>query len=118
MTSPAPANAALAAEYVRQRGLVQRALEAFKKDPDLEFLEETDFTGDFLYVQKRNQFWFRFLTVWATDMPMHVNRTKGWAHVFPELAEFDRMTGSPDHEDGYGFRSVETVEEAFTGEFE
>lgn len=100
---------------MKQRYAVRVALEAWLIDLNLH-MAGTGFTGNALYVQERNEWWFETWTRWKGHGVSQ--RSIGWAHCFADLAEFDRITGNPDHPDTYGMRLVETVGEALAGEFE
>lgn len=104
-------------EYEKQRELVRQAIMSFLGDPDLPVVG-TGLTGSFMFVQERGEWWFETWTRWDPSLPGSNYRTIGWAHVFADLAEFDRITGSPDHPDSFGFRLVETATDALKGAFE
>jgi hypothetical protein len=106
-------------EYETQKGMVDQALESFKRDEEMQgIFSEAHCAGDFVYIQARNQYWFRYEVTWKEDSIIGPSKNTGWAHVFADLREFDRMTGSPDPHDSHGFRSVETIQDAYEGNFE
>ena len=102
--------------YDNQRLLVQRALLAFNADLSLP-ITGAGFTGNFIFVQPRGEYWFEVWTRWEEEHLLR-SKTTGWAHVFSDLAEFDAMMGSPDPVDTFGYRMVETVGDALIGAFE
>lgn len=99
-----------------QQKQVEDAMEAFVSGPDYEDLVEShSLTGNYLYLSEKNEYWFETNLNWHTDQPMALHRTGGWAHVFPELAEFDRMMGNPDPAPAWGFRIADSVDDALKG---
>ena len=99
-----------------QQAQVMTALESFTESPDYDGLVESyALTGNYLFLHAKTEYWFEYHLDWHTDQPMRLHKTGGWAHVFTELADFDRMMGNPDPEPSWGFRSCDSISDAMRG---
>lgn len=112
MTKTVQVPNAKALEGVREK--IYAAMTAFVQDEEMGAeLSGFEMSGAYLYIPERNEYWFAVTWIWVDHYP-----TEYWGTIFPQLAEFDAMTGSPDPKDSFGFRQAETLEQAYRGEYE
>lgn len=95
-----------------QRAAVKAAMDSFLGFEEF-LLSDYTIEGSFLYVLERGEYWFFVRFKWADQLD-----TVSWCHVFADLAEFDRLSGSPDPEASFGFRAADSLDDIFEGKFE
>lgn len=102
-------------EYLDQRERVKVAIQSFLGESDHDYLRGVGLTGNHVYIGTRNQYWFQVAFRYAD---LDLTDSVVWSHVFLDLAEFDRMTGSQDPLAAFGYRQADDLDAILEGNFE
>lgn len=112
------------ATYSMQRKAVQDAIESFRDmklvHSDESILTGVHLTGNHIWVAGKGEFWFEVHYVWNKEHPDQEgikSQSYGWGHVFPDMAEFERIIESKDPVQSYGFRNANCAGAVLAGRY-